>query len=384
MAATAPEVAAIGSSSTMRTVKPLFVRVRDLPSSDKYDYSVVELCKACEKVSGTHSMEGAQRIGGLWRLYPAKLEARAALLVQGIALSGVHVELMDSNPFLVKGSGGQEVPTTRVIISDVPLSYSNEEIEEALIKLSCQLMSPIRYECARDDHGKLTRWKTGRRFVFITIPASPLPREVDVGRFKAKLYHREQRALLQESNSVCYNCLEKGHFSFSCVNEVVCRTCKRSGHKQNDPRCPLVFERQATAAVLDQAPESWPALAVPQQQQAPEPAVVEPASESGGQASTLAASSLAAGQTQAQEVSEVSTQLTEEQASSKQGPSDKDIPKSKTLQTTIPSMMPKMKRPSSPDDRVEDKKQRKDSNNSEEISDIEVDHTDMAEVSTMT
>ena len=112
------------------------------------------------------------RIGGLWRLYPANREARVQLLMEGISLRRVHVTLLDTNPFLIVGNNGQEIPTTRVTVSDIPLSYNKADIEAALKKLGCQLVSPIRYECDRDN-GKLTRWKTGRRFLFMGVPKEP-------------------------------------------------------------------------------------------------------------------------------------------------------------------------------------------------------------------
>ena len=48
--------------------KPVFVKARHLPEEDNR-YTVNKTCWACEDVAGYKSMDGAQRIGGLWRLY---------------------------------------------------------------------------------------------------------------------------------------------------------------------------------------------------------------------------------------------------------------------------------------------------------------------------
>ena len=111
---------------------------------------------------------------------------------QGITLMGMSVTLSDTNPFIIRGYNGQETPTTRVLISDVSLSHTNKDIEATLLKLGFQLMSPLGYECDWDTAGKLTRFKTSRRYVFAAIPAQPLPREDKIAQFQAKIYHQEQ------------------------------------------------------------------------------------------------------------------------------------------------------------------------------------------------
>ena len=174
-----PERGKTGDSVSL--VKPLFVKARDLPQSP-VDYKTYELCRSCESVSGPQSMEGAQRIGGLWRLYPGNSQARLTLLLSGIELRGVHVALSDVNRFLL-GASGQEVETSRLTVSDIPLSYSNKDIEDTFKRLGCILLSNLKYEHERDEKGKLTRWKTGRWFVYIETPAVPLQRDVKIGIF---------------------------------------------------------------------------------------------------------------------------------------------------------------------------------------------------------
>ncbi len=89
----------------------------------------------------------------------------------------------------------------------------------------------------RDTNGRLTRWKTGRRFVYIQVPDSPLARSVRIRQFSTKLFHREQNNILRRAIGECYNCLEISHFSRECPKDVKCRTCKLPGHIAGDESC---------------------------------------------------------------------------------------------------------------------------------------------------
>ena len=137
-------------------------------------------------------------------------------------------------------NNGEEIPSTRVTISHVPLSGSNEDIARAIEALGVTLLSKVRYECARDKNNQLTRFKTGRRYLFTSIPDSPLPRKLEIGIFRAEIYHKEQRLAAKLTHMECYNCLEKGHMAGSCPNPVKCRDCKKEGHKSGDPLCPWI------------------------------------------------------------------------------------------------------------------------------------------------
>ena len=98
---------------------------------------------------------------------------------------------------------GHEVPSTRLTIGNVPMSFSNEEILKC-IELVPGVKTPSRLmeERARDEHGKRSHWKTGRRFIYIDVPSTPLPRSLKIGIFTASLFHREQK-----QTAVCSKCL---------------------------------------------------------------------------------------------------------------------------------------------------------------------------------
>ncbi|GFR90758.1 hypothetical protein ElyMa_002575700 [Elysia marginata] len=64
---------------------------------------------------------------------------------------------------------------------------------DALGALGVALRSPIKDEHYRDEMGGLTHFKSSRRFVYINIPKTPLPKMMKVGaNFTAYLYYREQ------------------------------------------------------------------------------------------------------------------------------------------------------------------------------------------------
>ena len=101
----------------------------------------------------------------------------------------------------------------------------------------CELRSGVILERARNADQKLTRFLTGRRFVFITVPTTPLDRTLQVNVFKATVYHREQK--LARKPVTCSKCLEKGHHVSACTNDTVCIVCRCPGHKRGDPQCNL-------------------------------------------------------------------------------------------------------------------------------------------------
>lgn len=218
-------------------VNPVFLKNKDIPDSSTKYPSVLEICLAAEKVSGRSSIVGAQEIRGLWRIYPETKEARTALLVKGVTVRNVVLQVSNTNPYILRDDADEEKPSTKVWIDEIPISVADSEIEHSLVKIGCELRSAIKSERARDADGKLTRFLTGRRFVFITVPAAPLDKTLKVSFFTAKLYHREQRQA--RKTVICSKCLGEGHHVSACENDIVCRTCKKTGHKRGDPVCDL-------------------------------------------------------------------------------------------------------------------------------------------------
>ena len=146
----------------------------DIKQEDENYLDTYEICPALHEVIGgdKERIDGAQRIGGLWRVYIKAKEARVLVLCTGINLRGVKISLKDRNPFLLPGH--ETVDTTRKYVRNIPLSYDNDEIENALKNMRVKMIGTLKYESARNPAGKLTNFKTGDRFAEIVLPDEPL------------------------------------------------------------------------------------------------------------------------------------------------------------------------------------------------------------------
>ena len=128
-------------------------------------------------------------------------EARIKLITQGVTIRGQSVSVLGQNPFVSSG----DQPTTKLIIGNLPISIANQEIVKALEKMKVKIRSPLREEKYRDENGGITRFKTGRRFVYIEIPETPLPKTTQISdSFVAYLYYREQskQSQTKDDNSI--------------------------------------------------------------------------------------------------------------------------------------------------------------------------------------
>jgi len=221
--------------ATASSVEPVFIRQKDLPQVNNQRFDTLDFCLAAERVTGPETILGAQSIRGLWRIYPLTNQARDKLLIDGLSLGGRTIQVHNKNPFILRGQGGAEIPSTKLWLSDIPISISNEDIESALIRLGVTARSALFNERVRNKDGKLTRFLTGRRFMFINVPEKPLEKSVKIGPVTARLYHKGQP---KENRVVkCSRCLKEGHTAAHCDSDVVCRVCKQSGHRQGDPQC---------------------------------------------------------------------------------------------------------------------------------------------------
>ena len=131
------------------------------------------------------------------------------------------------------------MPVTKVWISDIPISVDGKDIETALVRLGCVLRTSLINEKIRNKDGKLTRFLTGWRFVFVNIPDRPLGRTVKIGGFTARLYHKEQ-PMADPQRTTCSTCLERGHRVSACPDSIRRRECRQEGHRRGDPVCDAV------------------------------------------------------------------------------------------------------------------------------------------------
>ena len=120
------------------------------------------------------------------------------LLLKAVEVRNLAVDQFDKNPYIVKTPDGEkEVQTTELIISHLPIGYSNDEIERKLVQLGCEPQSKLMMERDRDERGGLTRWLTGRRFVYIRIPIA-LPKKIrSLSRRRSVLAAQQQRCIIE-------------------------------------------------------------------------------------------------------------------------------------------------------------------------------------------
>lgn len=169
-----------------QSVPACFVYADQIQEKSGYKISI-----ACEKSTGPHGIEGVQRLGKLIRIYCLTKLARDRLLMNGLNIDKTHVPVIGTNPMVVPGSA----EAVKLIIGQIPLSLANSEIEKALADMSdIKVRSKMFYEHYRDDEGKLSSYKSGRRFVYIDKPASPLPKFITIVKWKASLYHFGQKS----------------------------------------------------------------------------------------------------------------------------------------------------------------------------------------------
>lgn len=176
-------------SPPIKGISLLFLKVADVLPPDSQHINGLDIIYALEKVTGRGTIEGAQRMGNLFRIYIKNESARNKLRIEGFTFNDHLVSLFSNNPFSVKDQSSE---TVKIIIGGVPLSVSNEEFEKALLDLNVQLVSDIKFENYRDSEGKWTNYKTGRRFVYCKNPTLNLKPYTKVGLWNASIYYRGQ------------------------------------------------------------------------------------------------------------------------------------------------------------------------------------------------
>ncbi len=222
---TAPSSAS--STSAPASAPPVFFLHKEAPD----DISVDEICKAAERISGFKSVFGAQRLGSLWRLYPTNKEARAKLANAKLLIRNKCISLCSQNPLAMRDAQGNEVPTTKLIIDGVPVSVSAQVLMDHITEVGYKPRSSLQWEMARNSEGQLTRFATGRRFVWIDLPSSSLPSMVKIPpRWQARLYYRER----PKPTLTCFQCGLEGHRKGSPICQVTIREKPESHSSQED------------------------------------------------------------------------------------------------------------------------------------------------------
>ena len=211
-------------SKEKKGIIPLFIKADLVPD----DIDIVEMCEACEKVSGVGSIDGATIVNRLWRVLPFNEVARSTLLFSGIKIKGKKLDFEGRNPFL-HPSGKGEAQTTRLFIEGLPWSYSQAAVARNLEIAGFKLRSGMKWMKGRKKSTRrMTDFRDGRRSVYIDIP--------DTKIFKLKMGDFLSTLKYPDMEVTCFRCLQEGHTSKNCPNEEVCHNCKKSGHRRD--QCP--------------------------------------------------------------------------------------------------------------------------------------------------
>ena len=102
-------------------VEPVFFKQHDYGGSQESDIQLApyDVCVAVGRIIGTSSVDGAQNIGGIWRIYLKSRESRARLLIRKeVPINGKIVPLFDKNPALMNQFN---MNCEKVTIKDLPL-----------------------------------------------------------------------------------------------------------------------------------------------------------------------------------------------------------------------------------------------------------------------
>ena len=194
-------------SPPIKGISVLFLKVADVTSPDNKYENGLDIIHAIEKVSGRGSIEGAQRMGNLFRIYTKGESIKNKLSVEGFTFQNHQVSLYSLNPFSIKE---QSPETVKIIIGGVPLSVAHAEFERALVELKVEMVSDIKFENYRDGEGKWTNYKTGRRFVYCKKPSLNLKPFTKIGLWNASIYYRGQiRPSKQPHPTVSTNATER-------------------------------------------------------------------------------------------------------------------------------------------------------------------------------
>ena len=181
------------SGPPIKNLSLLFVKVSDVaPPSNKGEYvdiNGLDIIYALERVSGRGSIECAQRMRNIFRIYCKTKTASNKLSTEGFTFNNHQVPLYTRNPFSVSDQSSE---TVKIIIGGVPLSVANDEFLKALFDLKVEIVSDLKFENYRDREGKWTDYKTGRRFIYCKKPTLNLMPFTKIGLWNASIYYRGQ------------------------------------------------------------------------------------------------------------------------------------------------------------------------------------------------
>ena len=220
----------------LKEAQPIFVKDADWPSR----MTNFAVCMAVTNEIDSGELIGAQKIGGLWRIY-LKSENAHNKLLSGFDYQGQKIPVYKQNPFRT-GAQDPDDQLIRITIKDLPLSVNNQVIEDYLKQTGVTIVKSPEYARARDpDTHQLTSWFNGDRVMFTRELQSPLPRFVQLASFTCRVFHSGQVT----KPVLCTNCFKNDHTKSQCQNPVSCKACKKPGHQPGDENCEAYIQKPA-------------------------------------------------------------------------------------------------------------------------------------------
>ena len=135
----------------LKETQPIFIKDADWPSH-MTNFSV---CMAVTNEIDSNELIGAQKIGGLWRIY-LKSETAHRKLLLGFEYQGQHIPVYKQNPFRT-GAKTPDDQLIRITVKDLPLSVNNQVIEDYLRQTGVTIVPSMHVHVTQ----KLTNWRAG-------------------------------------------------------------------------------------------------------------------------------------------------------------------------------------------------------------------------------
>ena len=171
--------------------KPVFINEWDIFGREKVPQSQwlthSDIYFALGEVISVDHICGIQRTGNCWRLYVDNMQDRVSLLACGVNLRHKHVPIHPENPRLPKFD---PKTTTRIVVSNVPLSADDGQIRRAFEIRGCTVLSLYREKLR--IHNRLTNCDNGNRIVITEKLFVDFPRTMPVGRYTANVWYPGQ------------------------------------------------------------------------------------------------------------------------------------------------------------------------------------------------
>jgi ribA/ribD-fused uncharacterized protein len=230
----------------LNDTQPIFIKDMDWPSP-MTNFSV---CMAVTNEIDSSELIGAQKIGGLWRIY-LKSETALKKLLLGLDYQDHKIPVYRHNP-LRTGANSPDDQLIRITLKDLPLSVSNQVIENYLKQTGIEIVKSPEYARARDpDTHQLTSWFNGDRVMFTRELRSPMPRFIQLASFTCRVFHDGQIT----KPVLCTNCFKTDHTKSKCTNPASCKACKKPGHQPGDESCDAFIQKHTKVSVISNSTE---------------------------------------------------------------------------------------------------------------------------------